>query len=97
MKAITKEEYEKIISLGAVGIIAGRFYDFDGNEVCMEIDDRTMSLPLEDIKKKKMRIGIAVGLEKVNAIIGALRGKIFNRFYTDERTAIAVIEKARKL
>lgn len=97
MNAFSKDEYEKVVSMGAVGIIAGRFYNDQGVEVCEEISERVLSLPLDYIKKKKIRVGVVVGSEKVDAIIGALRGKIFNRFYTDERTAIEVIEKVSKL
>ena len=47
---------------------------------------------MEDIKKKPVRIGIGVWRrKKARAIIGALRGKIINRIFTDEVTAKEVI------
>jgi deoxyribonucleoside regulator len=90
--AYSKEDYDEIVALGAVGDIAGRCFDINGNQVSKQVIDRTIGLKLEEIKKKKVRIGVAVGEKKVKAIIGALQGGIINRFYTDEITAKEVIK-----
>ena len=37
-----------------------------------------MSVTLEDLKKKKRRIGVATGQSKVECICGAIRGGIIN-------------------
>ncbi|MEA5003728.1 MAG: sugar-binding domain-containing protein [Christensenella sp.] len=89
--AYTKAEYDEIVALGAVGDIAGRCFDINGKEVGKHVMDRLIGLKLNELNKKKVRIGVAVGNHKVNAIIGALRGGLINRFYTDEVTAQEVI------
>ena len=89
--AFSKLDYEDIIALGAVGDIAGRCFSISGDQVSEQIDDRTIGLTLEEIRAKQVRIGIAVGRRKARAIIGALRGRIINRIYTDEYTAKEVI------
>lgn len=96
MDAFSPEEKDRIVKNNAVGIIAGRFYDINGDEVCPDIGQRTISISLDDMKKKRMRMGIAIGADKVLSIIGALRGRIFNRFYTDERTALEIIKKVEQ-
>lgn len=90
--AYSKEDFDEIMALGAVGDIAGRCFDINGKQVSKPVIDRMIGLKTEDIKSKKVRIGVAVGEKKVKAIIGALRGGIINRFYTDEITAQEVIK-----
>ncbi|MEG0256978.1 MAG: sugar-binding domain-containing protein [Christensenella sp.] len=90
--AYSKVDYDRVMTLGAVGDIAGRCFDIEGNSVCPQVMERTIGLSLQEIKEKKMRIGVAVGLQKVKAIIGALKGGLINRFYTDELTAQEVIK-----
>jgi deoxyribonucleoside regulator len=88
--------YNSMQSRDAAGDIAGRSFDINGNEIPSTISNRIISLPLEEIKKKRQRIGIAVGENKSRAILGALRGKIVNRLYTDEITAKKVLSEIGK-
>lgn len=87
--------YNYVESKDAVGDIGGRSFDINGNEIFSNISNRIMSLPLDEIKKKEKRIGIAVGENKTRSLLGALRGKIINQLYTDEATAKEIL-KAQK-
>jgi len=89
--AYSKSDYNEVLELGAVGDIAGRCFDINGDKVSEQVNERTIGLTLEDIKNKPVRIGIGVGRKKARAIIGALRGKIINRIFTDEVSAKEVI------
>ena len=42
---------DELISLGAVGEIGGRFFDADGAPVETELQQRAVSVPLEDIRR----------------------------------------------
>lgn len=90
--AYSKEEFNQVMADGAVGDVAGRCFNIDGNQVATKIEERLLGPSLEEIKSKKTRIGIAVGNRKAKAIIGALLGGIVNRLYTDELTAQEVIK-----
>ncbi|MEA5002108.1 MAG: sugar-binding domain-containing protein [Christensenella sp.] len=90
--AYTKEEFDELMSMGAVGDVVGRCFDMNGREVCAPIAERTIGIGLEELKKKRVRMGIAVGSHKIRAIIGALRGNLINMLYIDEMTALSVIE-----
>lgn len=90
--ALNKEEYDLYMSLGAVGDLCGWYFDIYGNQIESSQNERTISLPLTEIREKEKKIGIAIGQHKVNAIIGALRGEFINILYTDELTAQSVIE-----
>ncbi len=95
--AYKKEEYEEIMSKNAVGDLVGRYFDINGIEISSDISQRIMGLTFDDVKGKEIRMGVAVGEGKAKAIIGALAGKVINRFYTDQNTARAVLDEYAKL
>ncbi len=72
---------------GAVGDICSRFYRFDGDLVQSDIDDRTIGITLTDLKKIPRVIGIGWGMEKVDALLGALRMGVLDVLVTDRDTA----------
>jgi deoxyribonucleoside regulator len=67
---------DELISLGAVGEIGGRFFDTDGTPVDTELQQRAVSVPLEDIRTCEKTILISSGAAKHAATLGALRGKL---------------------
>ncbi len=77
----------KLKASGAVGAICGRFFDANGQKCWGQLDDRTIGLNLDELRKIRHKICIASGKEKVPAILGALRGKLLNVLITDENTA----------
>lgn len=91
-----QEIYDQIKDSGVAGDIAGRYFDIQGNEIESSISNRLISLSIKELKAKSTRIGIAVGEHKSRSILGALRGKIINKLYTDERTAKQVLDELGK-
>lgn len=67
---------DELISLGAVGEIGGRFFDAHGASVDTELQQRAVSVPLEDIRNCDKTLLIASGATKHQATLGALRGKL---------------------
>jgi deoxyribonucleoside regulator len=67
---------DELISLGAVGEIGGRFFDTTGAAVDTELQQRAVSVPLEDIRACRKTILISSGAAKHHATLGALRGKL---------------------
>ncbi len=76
---------------GAVGDVCSHVIDIEGNICDSDLDARTMAVPLDCIKKKKYRIGVAQGFSKVNSLCGALRGGIINVLVTNEETAERIL------
>ncbi|HEY9737445.1 MAG TPA: sugar-binding transcriptional regulator [Trichocoleus sp.] len=89
---IRDEEVTELIELGAVGEIAGWAYDLQGNLLQGGTNTRVASVPLEQ-PVKRLVIGIAGGLDKVEAILAALRGQLISGLITDEATAQVVLDK----
>lgn len=85
--ALSQEDYETLLGAGAVGDIALRYFDRDGQPVKTPLDDRTIGITLEELRRVPRVVGIAGGLPKVEAILGVLRGGIINVLITDYATA----------
>jgi deoxyribonucleoside regulator len=67
---------DELMSLGAVGEIGGRFFDAQGAPVDTELQQRAVSVPLEDIRNCTKTLLISSGATKHHATLGALRGKL---------------------
>lgn len=93
----TEDQYNNIEDIDAVGDICSRYFDIHGNSVLQEITDRTIAISIDNLKKKKHCIGVAVGEHKTRAIIGALNTGVLTSFYTDEITAKEVLSYADKM
>ncbi|VEG38930.1 transcriptional regulator with sigma factor-related N-terminal domain [Mycolicibacterium flavescens] len=60
--------------LGAVGEIGGRFFDAAGVPVDTELQQRAVSVPLEDIRNCEKTLLISSGAAKYDATLAVLRG-----------------------
>ncbi|MDP4172095.1 MAG: sugar-binding transcriptional regulator [Bacillota bacterium] len=77
----------------AVGDICSRFFDADG-QICNEsLNERTLGINLEELKKKEHSILIAGGPHKIEGIYGALKGQLANVLVTDQFTAQFLLDK----
>ena len=89
--ALTTKDMEELKSMGAVGDILSWFFDINGVPIQNNMAERAISVPLEDIKKIPLRIGVTAGVRKAGAILGAIRGGYLNALVTDEKTAKEVL------
>ena len=89
---ISKEDFKNISNTCAVGDINSFFYDENGNNCETVLDNRVIGMNLDQIKRVRYVIGIAGGAEKIDAIYGALNGKIINSIVTDHETAKKLLE-----
>lgn len=91
---LSKNDTVKLRDAGAVGAICGRFFDANGKECWHELDDRTIGLTLDELRRIQHKIGVGVGPDKVDGIFGALKGKLLNVLITDEDTAARLLAKS---
>jgi len=71
----------------AIGDIFSRFVDAEGKIVSKEIDDRTIGIELDELKKKKHAILVATGNRKVAAVHAALTAHYTNCAILDQSLA----------
>ncbi len=87
---ITQATLNQLEAQGAVGDVCGRFYDITGRSV--KPSEGVIGISLEKLQEIPDVIGIAGGVEKVRAILGALRGGFIKTLVTDTTTAKAIME-----
>jgi dihydroxyacetone kinase-like protein len=75
----------------AVGSIAGRLISATGQPVDGPLAGRVIGIGLDQILAIRSRIGVAGGMDKVQAILAALRGGYVNVMVTDFDTARAIL------
>ena len=95
--AVTLDDIDILRSAGAVGDIGTRYFDINGEVVDNAYNIRTIGIELDEIKMKKHRIGVAIGNDKADAIIGALNGGYMTALYTDEMTAARILKRCEEL
>jgi DNA-binding transcriptional regulator LsrR (DeoR family) len=77
---------------GAIGEIIGRFYDIGGQALSYELDDRLIGLDLEQLGALPFVVAVAGRVERVGAILGALRQSFIKVLITDVDTGVALAE-----
>lgn len=88
---LTLAELEGLQSQGIVGETCGRFFDQDGRSDGFEINEHVVGIELTALQKIPRVVAVAHGLPKVQAILGALRGKLMTVLCTDDITARAIL------
>jgi DNA-binding transcriptional regulator LsrR (DeoR family) len=89
----SEEELQLLKNNNAVGDILMHFFDSDGNPVKTVLEDRVVSMSLEQLCKVDRAIAIAGGRRKFEAIRGALRGRWINILITDRFTAEGLVKE----
>lgn len=85
--SFSPQELRLLKSQGAVGDICLRFYNAEGSPIETPLNDRVIGIELRHLKRAKRVVGVAGGLRKRAAILGALKGKLINVLITDHATA----------
>jgi len=84
-------EVDELLKSGAVGDICSRIIKADGTICSKELNNRTIGIELEELKKKQYSIAVVGGKEKLSATRAGLKGKWFNSLITDEWTATELL------
>lgn len=82
-----EEEYQELKRRSAVGEICTHYFNADGAIIRCGINERVFAIDYDSYQKIPVRVGIAGGAEKTQAIIGAIKGKLINVLITDLETA----------
>lgn len=93
----SSEELNMLRAAGAVGDICLRFFDATGAPVATPLNDRVIGMKLDQLRNVKRSVGIAGGKQKLNAIRGALQGRLINVLITDHFTAQHLLESTRAI
>lgn len=86
------EESDDLTARQVAGDICSRFYDIHGATVNTNMNEKTLSIEMNKLKRARYSIGIAIGAEKYNGILGALRGNYINCLVTNSETANLLLQ-----
>ncbi len=88
---ITAENVTELVHKGAVGDVIGRYIDSNGNIVDPALDDRTVGLRLDALRRSALSIAVISGASK-HAVAGAVVSSgLCTVLVTDEDTANALL------
>ena len=82
-----------LVTAGAVGDIALRFFDAKGAPVRSSLDERILGITAEQLHKAPRVVAVAGGPEKTDAIRAALKSEIIDVLITDQQTAEELAER----
>ena len=88
---VSKQEMEILLKRGAVGNILGRHITSSGVLCDIEMNERVLGLETEKLDRIELKIGLAGGKDKAEAILGCLRGGFINGLVTDESAAARML------
>ncbi|HBM61986.1 sugar-binding transcriptional regulator [Salipiger marinus] len=85
---------ERLLQLGAIGDVVGRFLDAEGHSVTNDLDARTIGITLDTLAAIPEKILVAAGPHKVNVIRAAARHGLVTMLITDDVTADLLLATA---
>lgn len=91
------ESRKRLQKKQAVGNLCSRYYNINGQVADEDLDSRTLGLTLDMLRQKEYSIAVAGGRDKVDAILGGLRGGFINVLITDDQTAKSIIQRQEEL
>lgn len=92
---IKQEQLEALLEAGAVGDILLRFIDRQGRPVEVPQVGYAIGLSLEELQQIPVRVCVAVGNEKIEALRAAARARHYNVLITDRDTARELLSLAK--
>ena len=92
---LSRDDLAVLREHNVVGDILGQFFDSAGNVVDIALHDRRIGIELADLKSIPKVVGVAGGVHKAAAILGALRGGFLDVLVTNELAAISLLALER--
>jgi deoxyribonucleoside regulator len=83
--------HRELLEAGAVADLLSYVLGPEGEVLSTDLDGRTISIPLDDLRRTPCRIGVASGWEKGTAVRAVLLAGLVNVLVTDSRTASVLV------
>ena len=89
---LTADDLHELVRKGAVGDVVGRYIDANGNIVDPGLDERTVGLGLDQLRKAKNAVFVVSGESKHDVARAVVTSGLCTVVVTDEATALALLE-----
>lgn len=93
---ISVQEMQSVRDLGIVGDVCAIHMDIEGRIANIPLNDRVVGIRPDKLRNIPLRMGIAGGSAKADAVLAACRSGLINILITDEIAAAAVIERSTR-
>jgi DNA-binding transcriptional regulator LsrR (DeoR family) len=87
---VPREDWARLLDAGAIGNVNTRFFDAGGEPVTL-LDRRTIAISWEELRAVPTVVAVAAGVERADAIRGALATRSIDILVTDGATAEAML------
>ncbi|MGM0886901.1 MAG: sugar-binding transcriptional regulator [Bacillota bacterium] len=88
---LNANDFEILKTKGAVGDLLSQFYDINGHVLDLDFHKKLISTEIDVLKSLNRVVAVAGGLDKKDAIIGALKGGYIDVLITDELVAQSLV------
>ncbi|WHY97316.1 sugar-binding transcriptional regulator [Peribacillus simplex] len=88
---LNTNDFEILKTKGAVGDLLSQFYDINGHVLDLDFHKNLISTEIVVLKSLNHVVAVAGGLDKKDAIIGALKGGYIDVLITDELVAQSLV------
>jgi DNA-binding transcriptional regulator LsrR (DeoR family) len=92
---VSDEDRVALMKMGAVGDLLFNFYDRDGQLVDHPVNQRVMSIPIDQLRTVPSRVIASGGNDKVECLLGAIKLVDCNVLITNEATARELLIRRR--
>ena len=90
---IKRKHLDQIIASGGVGFLCGYFIKNNGDTLHYPLQDCTISITPDEIRKTPKRIMVASGEKKLHAVKAALMGGHATHVVLDENLILELLKK----
>lgn len=91
---LSEEESGRLLGEGAVGTVCGIQLDLQGRAVPTSLNERRVGIEPDPLRRIAVRLGVASGAPKAEAVLAALRGGYLTHLVIDEELALRLSELA---
>ena len=84
-----------LLSMGAVGDVCVHPYDQQGEILETPLTDCLIGVGVGQLRRTPCRIALASGIEKADAVVGALRAGLITHLFVDTQLASSVLARSK--
>ncbi len=88
---LSVEESARLYDEGAVGNVCGVHFDVNGAVLPLSLNERTIAIAPAELRLIPLRLAVACGVRKADAILGAIRAGFANALVTDTDAALKIV------
>jgi deoxyribonucleoside regulator len=90
---LSASDVDELVRKGAVGDVVGRYIDVAGKVVAPELDERTVGLSLDQLRRAETAIFVVAGAAKHDVARAIVTSGLCTVLVSDENTARALLEE----